>query len=146
MDIGEFIGSLCTSFVQFVKDLPVILLDGLKSFFIPSDNFIDNCIEQIKKQFTITFGLSEFDISVAFGRDTLLSDVNSDYVIGSLNFSGTFVNYKYVIDAITFFRPYIRGFIVFMLVVYSFNQFLYLIGQQGLSLGLSLLLNKDETE
>lgn len=146
MDISKFIGSLFTSFVQFVKDLPVILLDGLKSFFIPSDNFIDNCIEQIKNQFTITFGLSDFDISVAFGRDTLLSDVKSDYVIGSFNFSGTFINYKYVIDAITFFRPYIRGFIVFMLVVYSFNQFLYLIGQQGLSLGLSLLLNKDEPE
>ncbi len=47
----------------------------------------------------------------------------------------------YVIQAITLFRPYIRGFIMLLLALYSINQFLGLIGQPSLSLGALLMLN-----
>lgn len=80
-------------------------------------------------------------MSLAFGSEASLTDIDMDYDNPAFSFSGTIVDMQYVIQAIVTFRPYIRGFTLFLLALYSVNQFLNIIGQGSLSLGALLRLN-----
>jgi hypothetical protein len=110
----------------------------LKALFVPDTDFMSNCIEQIKNEFMVTFGISDFDVKLAFGSEAALSDISVNYNNPAFHYSGNIVNMSYVIKAISTFRPYIRGFICLLLFLYNINQFMGLIGQPGLSLGVLL--------
>lgn len=119
-----------------------MILDGLKKLFIPTDGFIENCVNNIKNEFLVTFGVSDFDIKLAFGSEASLTDINMTYNSSLFSYTGNVVKMSYVINALATFRPYIRGLISLFLCIYSINQFCGLIGQQGLAIGVSFLMGR----
>ena len=141
IDIVTGIVDLGVNLVQALVDLgkAIIdgLLDGIKKIFVPDMDEINNDIAEMKQAFESKFGVST-DIGSIFGKSESISDIQQDGI--------TYVSMKYVRKAVDYFRPYIRGFIVFMMIIYNLNQILCLIGQAPITLGAYLKANSSDTK
>lgn len=74
-----------------------------------------------------------------FQGESVVSDVYEEYEIpnvGTFNFK--FFDTKFFVDGVTYFRPFIRGFLVLMLALYNVKQLLSFIRQDaGIATGKS---------
>ena len=123
--IGESITSLPSKIVDLV-------VEGIKGIFIPDT-------EEIKGQFTDmvanverSFGLQvdSLDWLVNGITEEAITDTKADYTIAGVGtFNLTFLDSNFLKQGIEFFRPLIRGFVVFLLILYNYKQILTFIGQ-----------------
>lgn len=121
-----------------VVQIPDKILDGLKWLFIPSEDEINKSIQTLSNTFKATFGVDSYDISNIFGTETEIADQQATISVGGYEFTLTVFNVKYLVRAISTFRPVIRGFIVFLLILYNINQFFALIRQAPIGFGTHL--------
>lgn len=134
----SFLGSVVSNIWDSVKGIPGSILDGLKWLFVPDGDEIDKSIQTLSNTFKSTFGIDSYDISNIFGTETEISDQQGTISIGGYEFTGTVFSVKYLTRAISTFRPVIRGFLVFLLVLYNINQLLALIRQNPIAIGIHL--------
>lgn len=121
-----------TSIVDAILGLPSLIIDGIKFIFIPDFEQIKEdfqyMVDSIAQSFGIPLnGLEEFKNGWS---DTALSNVEKDYNIsgvGTLKLK--FFDASYLLQGIEYFKPLIRGFIVFLLLLYNYHQILSFIGQ-----------------
>jgi len=118
---------------EFIKSIPPLILDGLKALFIPSDGEIEGVIDEIKTAFNDKLGVGQWSVDSAFGAEKAMEDSTTTLQFGGYTFTVKLIDWSYVKNALGKFRPYIRGFLAFLLCLYSTNQFLGLIGQPTLS-------------
>lgn len=121
-----------------VVQIPDKILDGLKWLFVPSEDKINKSIQTLSNTFKSTFGVDSYDISDIFGTETEIADQQATISVGGYEFTLTVFNVKYLVRAISTFRPVIRGFIVFLLILYNINQFFALIRQAPIGFGTHL--------
>lgn len=141
----SFLGSVVSNIWDSVKCIPGSILDGLKWLFVPDTEHINNSIDSLVISFKNAFGVDSFDISGVFGTESEIGNQSGTIQVGSITFTGTVFDSSFLLKAVNSFRPAIRGFIVFLLVLYNINQFLRFIGQEGLSLG-TLFTNSHKKE
>lgn len=82
--------------------------------------------ENISSQLGVQFNT----LDRLFDREVAPEDVEENYKlsgVGTLKLK--FFDSKYLIQGVAFMRPYIRGFIVLLLVLFSWRQIMSLIGQ-----------------
>lgn len=132
------LGDVVSNIWDSVKGIPGSILDGLKWLFVPDGDEIDKSIQTLSNTFKATFGIDSYDISNIFGTETEISDQQGTISIGGYEFTGTVFSVKYLTRAISTFRPVIRGFIVFLLILYNINQFFALIRQAPIGFGTHL--------
>lgn len=132
------LGSVVSNIWDSVKGIPGSILDGLKWLFVPDGDEIDKSIQTLSNTFKSTFGIDSYDISNIFGTETEIADQQGTISIGGYEFTGTVFSVKYLTRAISTFRPVIRGFIVFLLILYNINQFFALIRQAPIGFGTHL--------
>ena len=132
------LGSVVSNIWDSVKGIPGSILDGLKWLFVPDGDEIDKSIQTLSNTFKSTFGIDSYDISNIFGTETEIADQQGTISIGDYEFTGTVFSVKYLTRAISTFRPVIRGFLVFLLVLYNINQLLALIRQNPIAIGIHL--------
>ena len=94
---------------------------------------------------------SKFDqISDVFSSEEAPGNITKQYYIPGLKtFSFTFVDYKYLISAVDFFRPLIRAFLYILLILFHVSQIMSLIKQQPVSVGrgaVNLLVTGNSSE
>lgn len=118
-----------------VVQIPDKILDGLKWLFVPNTENINSSIDKLVNNFKAAFGVNSYDISNLFGTETEVGDITGTINIGGFEFNTSFFDSSVFIKGVNTFRPAVRGFVVFLLILYNINQFLHFIGQQGLSLG-----------
>lgn len=95
--------------------------------------------------FTAAFGVEPVDVSKSIlGEDKSISekpdtkgealpDITTDKYLGFDLKGISFVNDKWIVKAADTMRPFIRGFIVLLMIFYNINQFLSFIGAGTLS-------------
>ena len=86
------------------------------------DATVDNIASQLGMDFTVLDRL--------FDRELAPEDVTEEYErtgVGTLKLK--FFDSDYLIKGVAYFRPYIRGFIVLLLVLFSWQQIMSFIGQ-----------------
>lgn len=132
------LGSVVSNIWDSVKGIPGSILDGLKWLFVPDGDEINKSIQTLSNTFKSTFGIDSYDISNIFGTETEIADQQGTISIGGYEFTGTVFSVKYLTRAISTFRPVIRGFLVFLLVLYNINQLLALIRQNPIAIGIHL--------
>ena len=130
--------SVVSNIWDSVKGIPDSILDGLKWLFVPSEDKINKSIQTLSNTFKSTFGVDSYDISNIFGTETEIADQQATISVGGYEFTLTVFNVKYLVRAISTFRPVIRGFIIFLLILYNINQFLALIRQAPIGFGTHL--------
>lgn len=112
-----------------IADLPITILNGIKSIFIPDTVEINNQFNSTMQDLKNKIGIEVFDLENLFSSSNAPSDISSDYNIsgvGTMNLK--FVDFQYLIKGVEFFRPFIRGFIVLLLFFYNIRQLLSMFG------------------
>lgn len=112
-----------------IKSLPTTVLNGLKEIFIPDTADIEETFMKGVDAISAKFGFPEFDLDALADSSVQPDDVTSDYDIpgvGTMNLK--FFDASFLVQGVEYFRPFIRGFIVLLLVFYNWRQFLSFIG------------------
>lgn len=114
--------------IDVILSIPKKVFNFIKRIFIPSRSVIDDALDSLKKSFnkllfnykleSISTGARKFgDVSVTMrGKKMVILD--SSLIVSGVNK----------------FRSIIRGFIVFLLILFNINQFLGFIGQPAISI------------
>lgn len=117
-----------------ITNLPLTIsetvLNGIKEIFIPDTEFIIGKVEYLKSEF-LALGVGFYDMSDIFDEEKPFDDIKTT-VRGQ---EVVIVNMDIVKRAVEEFRPVIRGLLVLFLMIYNYNQFMGLIGQQGITIG-----------
>lgn len=132
-NIKEFFHNIVdklTEVGQFILDLPDKFIEGIKGIFIPEDGYIEDKLDYLSDELG-RLGVGTYDMSGIMSNEKALEDITGSYGGATV----TFVDMDVVNTVVTKFRPVIRGFMWLMLVIYNYNQFMGLIGQQALTLG-----------
>ena len=109
-----------------------MILDGIKSIFIPDYDVIQDkfysFLDELKMKFSFN---TDFFESILSGEQPV-TDIEGDYnVPGVGEFHLTFFDSKYFVDGVTFFRPFIRGFLVLLMAFYNIKMVLSFIRQDA---------------
>ena len=122
------------SFFTDVKDailgLPNLILDGIKSIFIPDTAEIEAKLDATVDNIASQLGVQFNTLDRLFDREVAPEDVSEDYYIsgvGTLKLK--FLDTDFLISGVALMRPYIRGFIVILLILFVWRQVMTLIGQ-----------------
>ena len=107
------------------------ILDGIKEIFVPDSDYINKQFDLVKKEFQTAFGISAYDMNLIFNKEVAFSDIK----VSMYGHECTIVKTDKLKEVILAVRPYIRGFIVLLMVFYNINQFLMLIGQAPVAIG-----------
>lgn len=132
------LGDVVSNIWNAVKGIPDAILDGLKWLFVPSEDSINQSIQTLSNTFKSTFGIDSYDISNVFGTETEIANQTATINVAGFEFTCVVFDVKYLVIAISTFRPVIRGFVVFMLILYNINQFFALIRQAPIGFGTHL--------
>lgn len=130
-NIGQFLSSIFDSIVS----IPEQIFEFIKRIFIPDTDKIQKSIDLLSNKFREKFGLNSYDLSGILGTESKISNHSGTINICGYEISATFLDVSYLIKGVETFRPYIRGFVVLLLILYNINQLLGFIGAGHLSLG-----------
>lgn len=106
------------------------ILEILKDIFVPDVSEIENTMDTMVDNISSQLGVQFNTLDRLFDREAAPEDVNQSYNISGL---GTlklkFFDSSYLIKGVALMRPYIRGFLVLLLVLFHWRNILSLIGQ-----------------
>lgn len=121
---------------ESIKSLPLTIAekvgDVIKGIFIPDTETIKgqftDMVENVERSFNLQ--LNSLDWLVEGVTEKPLTDEKVDYTIpGVGTFNLTILDTSFLKQGIEYFRPLIRGFVVFLLILYNYKQILTFIGQ-----------------
>lgn len=110
-------------------ELPTKILNGIKEVFIPNTENINNMFDVAMESIRSKFGFQEFNLNALTDTSSTPQNITHGYRLyyGGMN-KYTFFDTKYLIMGVEYFRPFIRGFIVLLLIFYNVKNFLSFIG------------------
>ena len=141
----NILSSIIQNTFNVVSALSENILNGIKYIFVPDTEHINSSIDTLVNNFKNSFGVNSYDISNIFGTEAEITNQEGTIQVSGYTFNGIVFDSSFLLQAVNTFRPAIRGFIIFLLVLYNINQFLRFIGQEGLSLG-TLFTNSHKKE
>lgn len=101
-------------------------------------NVIDTHIQAFTEEILMKFGIQLDFFSVIFEQEMPVTDIviPSYEIYGVGHFVIQVLETKYFVQGITYFRPFIRGFLVFLIGLYNVRMFLAFIRQDlGIAVG-----------
>lgn len=112
--------------------MPDTILNGIRSIFIPDTDEIQNKFDSFLNELKMKFSFDTDFFENLFSGEAPVTDVITDITIPNV---GTFklklFDTKYFIDGVTYFRPFIRGFLILLLALYNVKQILSFIRQDA---------------
>lgn len=116
------------------QTLANLILDGVKSIFIPDPGGLETefmgLLDEINDKYAF-----DFDLDSLFAEGRAPDEITGYYPIAGKEQPVIFVSWYYLKKGVEFFRPYIRGFIVLMLIFYNLRQFMAIFGLGGVMNG-----------
>lgn len=125
----------CSDIAESITEIPKLIAEKIERIFIPDTTEIQESIDDLKNRFQTAFGIGAVDLSEVMGTETKIVNQHGTIKYGNKSYTGVVFDVKYIVKAVTTFRPYIRGFIVIMMMIYNINQFLNFIGLGKIDLG-----------
>lgn len=129
-----FLSEVFTDFIMQIRGFFENLLDRIIEIFVPNVEEMDTQFNDFRQTLTDKFNLhfSAIESLKNLGSKPV-EDVESSYDFGG--YVGT-LNVKMfdsnpIVQALSTFRPIIRGFIIFCLLLFNVNQVLSFIGQHS---------------
>lgn len=113
---------------ESLTNLPGLILDGIKSIFIPESGNIQQIFDDTLNDIKSKTGIHIFDLNTIVNGSSPPSDIEGSYNGGLWSYTGKFVDFTFLITAVNHFRPYIRGFLVLLLAIFNVRQFLSIFG------------------
>lgn len=115
-----------------LTDLPQTIIDGIKGVFIPDTAEIESTFNGFVDEMKMKFSFDTEFFENLFQGESVVSDVTEDYTIAGVGtFNLKFFDSKFLVDGVTYFRPFIRGFIVLLIMLYNVHHLLSFIRQDS---------------
>lgn len=108
------------------------VVDGIKSIFIPDTEDINDKFMSFLDELKMKFQFDTEFFEGVFRDEQPVTDID-----GTVNIPGVgdldvkFFDTKYFVDGVTYFRPFVRGFIVLLLGLYNIRMLLSFIRQDA---------------
>lgn len=75
------------------------------------------------------FDFVAFDMSQLFQMEAPVEDIETEYELyGVGTITGKIFNTSYLIQGVNYFRPYIRGFLMLLIILYNIRQAMSMFG------------------
>lgn len=114
----------------YIIHLPTTVVDEIKVVFIPDIKVLEAELKAAVVNITSQFGIHFDTYERLFDTEIAPEDVVEDYNIPGIGILKLkFLDTSYLIKGVAFFRPFIRGFLVLLLVFYNWKQALTLFDQ-----------------
>jgi hypothetical protein len=126
--LWENLSSSFGSFLDAISGLPDKIFEGIKGIFIPTEEDITKVTDKLESSFESL--LITYDLKALFSSTKAIGDVDVT-IMGS---TATVIDTSSLTTALNDLRPYIRGFLVLLLVFFNINQFMVLIGLNPISI------------
>lgn len=113
--------------------MPTLILDGIKSIFVPDAEYINTAFNSFTDEMALKFSFDTDFFESLFQAETPVEDITTDYNIpGVGNFNIKVFDTNFFVEGVKYFRPFIRGFLVLLMLLYHIKQ---LIGFFGYNAG-----------
>lgn len=112
-----------------VLSLPNLILDGIKSIFIPDTNYIKDRMESFTDEMAMKFSFDTEFFEDLFQAEKPVEDIEMDYnITGVGDFKLKVLDTSFFVQGVTYFRPFIRGFLVLLMLLYHIKQLIGFFG------------------
>lgn len=106
-----------------------MILDGIASIFIPDTEYIETTFNAFLEEMQLKFGFDASAFKSLFQGEHAVEDVYTDYSIPGVGaFRLKLLDASFLVDGVTFFRPFIRGFLVLLMLLYHIKQVISFFG------------------
>lgn len=142
MDIISYINPFSDNFLG--KKIIELLGDLLRFLFVPSDNFFDNKINEIKSKISEKIPYQDYiDMfetvkQVQSGEDIGI-DLNGYKIFGMTFNINKFINFSWITKYKTTWYAWVRGITFILLIIYNINQIMKLFRGYNVGEGISRL-------
>lgn len=114
---------------QEITNLPELIIEGIKGIFVPEEGAIETQFEAFMEEMQMKWNLDDSFFTGLFGSESAVSDITTEYSIPNV---GTF-NFKvfdssFFVQGVSYFRPFIRGFLVLLMMLYHVKQLIGFFG------------------
>lgn len=106
-----------------------MIIDGIKGIFVPDTEEIETQFDAFMNEMAMKWGFDDSFFTGLFNNEAVVSDVKTDYYIpnvGTFNF--TVFDSSFFVQGVAYFRPFIRGFLVLMMMLYHIRQLIGFFG------------------
>ena len=97
--------------------------------FIPDTDYIQRSFMTFVDELKVKFGFNTDFFVQLFQNEAVVEDIYTDISIPNV---GTFklklLDTKYLVDGVTYFRPFIRGFLAILIILYNIRQLIGFFG------------------
>lgn len=116
------------------------LMDFIKGIFVPKEEDIDSALNRLKSEFGRL--LVKYNLTTLASGSSAFKDISCT-IMGQ---TVVIIRMDLAVKALGTFRPYMRGFMALLLVLFNINQFLHLIGQPSISIigGIQAMQKNDD--
>lgn len=95
----------------------------LQDIFIPDTDYINREFQAFLQEMQMKFNFNTDFFEGLFSMETPVKDEYMDYTIpGVGSFEFKVLDTKFFVDGVTYFRPFIRGFLVLMMMLYHIRM------------------------
>lgn len=118
-----------SNIVESITNLPTLIIDGIKSIFIPSEEFINEKFNNMSNEIAGKFSFKSLDLRNLFQIEKPIEDIEAEYnIVGVGTVKGKIFNTEYLVKGVNYFRPYIRGFLMLLIALYNIRQAMSMFG------------------
>ena len=123
--IGDYLYNVFTAIV----DLPELIFNGIKRIFIPDSDYINTAYSDFVRDLKLKFNLNTTVFESLFDSESAVEDIKTNYtILGVGTFELKMFDASYFRDAVAYFRPFIRGFLVLLMFLYHIKQLIGFFG------------------
>lgn len=109
--------------------IPEAIWDMLVDLFIPDTEYIEQKFGEFRQEMVMKFSFDTAFFEGLFSSESPVTDTYMDYNLPGVGaFHLKVFDVKFLIDGVTFFRPFIRGFLVLLMMLYNIRQLLGFFG------------------
>ena len=132
-DLPSLIGNALKGFfdnvVSAITSLPNAIINGIKAIFIPDTDYIESSFNSFTQELKLKFNFDTEFFENLFQSESPVTDVYVDYdvpYVGKFKFK--VLDADFLVTGITYFRPFIRGFLVLLMALYNIKQLIGFFG------------------
>lgn len=131
--------------LEAIGGLPGLIVDALSVLLVPDEEAMQALWTHFNEGFTKEFGVLNLDLSSVVGDEEVPGGIYATSVMAvddstdsrnkavPLPDNVSFINFEWLIVAVEHFRPFIRAFLILMLMLFTYNQILRLLGAAPIS-------------
>lgn len=113
---------------EAITSLPGLILDGIKDIFVPDTAVIEAEFNALLDKLEEKMGIFQYDLDNLFADSMQPGNIEGTFGTTLWSYTGAFVDFRWLIQGVEYFRPIIRGFLVLLMFFYNVRMALSMFG------------------